>query len=137
MGDHPRDTWRPVRQQRGARRRDGHCAAAGLRAVGREGYAGSLYDPELAALFDEHAGAVLGDLDTAAGWDDVLAAEPGPARSVAGEELDDVLGAMADLVDLKSPYLAGHSRGVAQLAAEAARLSGLPDDEAVTLRCAA
>ena len=32
---------------------------------------------------------------------------------------------MADLVDLKSPCLAGHSRGVANLAGEAARVAGL------------
>jgi len=36
---------------------------------------------------------------------------------------------MADLVDLKSPYLAGHSRGVANLAAAAAQASGYPDDD--------
>jgi HD-GYP domain-containing protein (c-di-GMP phosphodiesterase class II) len=45
-----------------------------------------------------------------------------------------VLEAIADLVDLKTPYLAGHSRGVAQLAAEAGRVLGLPDDEITTLR---
>ena len=47
-------------------------------------------------------------------------------RRVAGAELDDVLEAMADLVDLKSPYLAGHSRGVANLAARRRGVSGLP-----------
>jgi HD-GYP domain-containing protein (c-di-GMP phosphodiesterase class II) len=54
-------------------------------------------------------------------------------RRVSGTELDDVLEAMADLVDLKSPYLAGHSRGVANLAAEGARMSGLPEAEQVKL----
>ncbi len=44
---------------------------------------------------------------------------------------------MADLVDMKSPNLAGHSRGVANLAGEAARLSGHPEDDVVTLRRAA
>ena len=45
-----------------------------------------------------------------------------PVRRVdGGTELDGVLAAMADLVDLKSPYLAGHSRGVANLAEAAAR----------------
>ena len=48
-----------------------------------------------------------------------------PARQVDGPELDAVLEAMADLVDLKSPHLAGHSPGVANLAAEAARLAGM------------
>ena len=32
---------------------------------------------------------------------------------------------MADLVDMKSPYLAGHSRGVADLATAAARAAGI------------
>ncbi len=44
---------------------------------------------------------------------------------------------MADLVDLKSPYLAGHSRGVANLVSEAARVSGHTEDEVSTLRRAA
>ena len=57
------------------------------------------------------------------------------ARRVAGAELDEVLEAMADLVDLKSPFLAGHSRGVANLAAEAAGLVGLPRRRSVR-RCA-
>jgi hypothetical protein len=35
-----------------------------------------------------------------------------------GADLDAALEAMADLVDMKSPQLAGHSRGVANLAAE-------------------
>ena len=47
------------------------------------------------------------------------------AGGSSGAELDRVLEAMADLVDLKSPYLAGHSRGVANLAAAAARGLGL------------
>ena len=41
---------------------------------------------------------------------------------------------MADLVDLKSPCLAGHSRGVANLASAAARVAGYPDDDVAVLR---
>jgi len=44
---------------------------------------------------------------------------------------------MADLVDLKSPYLAGHSRGVANLVAEAARVAGRNGEDVSTLRRAA
>jgi len=95
---------------------------------------GTQFDPHVVDLFCERAPELLDGLDQVAAWDAVVAAEPRLARRVAGPDLDDVLEAMADLVDLKSPYLAGHSRGVANLAAEAARLSGLPDDEAVTLR---
>jgi len=97
-------------------------------------HSGALYDPRLAALFEEYAGSLVGDLDTAATWEAIMAAEPSLARRVSGEELDRVLEAMADLVDLKSPYLSGHSRGVANLAAEAARLLGLADDDVTTLR---
>ncbi len=41
---------------------------------------------------------------------------------------------MADLADLKSPHFAGHSRGVANLAAEAARLWRLSDADVATIR---
>jgi DNA-binding CsgD family transcriptional regulator len=40
---------------------------------------------------------------------------------------------MADLADLKSPHFAGHSRGVANLAAAAARIWRLPDVDIATL----
>jgi HD-GYP domain-containing protein (c-di-GMP phosphodiesterase class II) len=96
--------------------------------------AGTLFDPTVADLFSEHAWELLDGLDEAASWDAVLDAEPSLARRVEGSDLDDVLRAMADLVDLKSPYLAGHSRGVANLAGEAARVSGLSGDEVVTVR---
>jgi HD-GYP domain-containing protein (c-di-GMP phosphodiesterase class II) len=95
---------------------------------------GTLFDPTVADLFSEHAWELLDGLDEAASWDAVLDAEPSLARRVEGSDLDDVLRAMADLVDLKSPYLAGHSRGVANLAGEAARVSGLSSDEVVTVR---
>jgi HD-GYP domain-containing protein (c-di-GMP phosphodiesterase class II) len=97
-------------------------------------HSGSYFDPALADLFAGHSAEVLDDLANAAGWETVLAAEPRLATSVSGAELDDVLEAMADLVDLKSPYHAGHSRGVANLAAEAARIAGLPEAERQTLR---
>jgi HD-GYP domain-containing protein (c-di-GMP phosphodiesterase class II) len=73
-------------------------------------------------------------LDEAASWDTVLDAGPSLARRVEGPDPDDVLQAIADLVDLKSPYLAGHSRAVANLAGEAARVSGLSGDEVVAGR---
>ncbi len=97
-------------------------------------HAGSTLDPGLAETFAQHAPELLADLSEAGSWNAVLAAEPGLDRRVSGAELDDVLEAMADLVDLKSPYLAGHSRGVANLAAEAARLAGLSDHDRVAVR---
>ena len=44
-------------------------------------------------------------------WEVIMAAEPRLSRRVDGPELDAVLVAMADLVDLKSPYLAGSLAG--------------------------
>jgi HD-GYP domain-containing protein (c-di-GMP phosphodiesterase class II) len=88
-------------------------------------------------VFCEHASEVLQDLEEASDWDAILDAEPRLSRRVAGPELDNVLVAMADLVDLKSPYLAGHSRGVANLVGEAARNRGHSDDDVITLRRAA
>jgi len=81
-----------------------------------------------------HAAEVLDGLDEAANWSSILALEPRLSRTVSGPELDQVLEAIADLADLKSPYVAGHSRGVANLAAEAARFSGLPISEVTTIR---
>ena len=95
---------------------------------------GSQFDPMVADVFDTHAEQVLDGLDDAATWESILALEPRLSRRVAGADLDRVLPAIADLVDLKTPYLAGHSRGVAQLAAEAARVLGLPAAEVTALR---
>ena len=63
----------------------------------------------------------------------VLHAEPGPARTIAADDLDTALAALADFADLKSPYFRGHSPGVAALAADAGRAAGLADEDAVAL----
>ena len=44
---------------------------------------------------------------------------------LSGAELDDALTVAADFIDLKSPYMGGHSRRCAELAADAARVLGL------------
>ena len=62
-------------------------------------------------------------------WDAVLALEPEPHRMLAGAELDDALTVVADFIDLKSPYMGGHSRRCAELAADAARVLGLADED--------
>src|SRR3954451_8244025 len=85
-------------------------------------------------LFCGHEAAVLDGLDEAAGWTAIVDAEPCLARRVSGEDLDHVLGAMADLADLKSPQFAGHSRGVAALAAAAAGVWRLSEADVLTVR---
>jgi DNA-binding CsgD family transcriptional regulator len=95
---------------------------------------GTQFDAALVDLFVAHAPDTVDGLDEASDWDAVLDAEPQLSRTVEGGELDGVLEAMADLVDVKSPYLAGHSRGVANLAAAAARASGMSTAEATMVR---
>ena len=53
-------------------------------------------------------------------WDEAMAAEPGPQPAVTEDRLDDCLSAVADFADLKSTWTVGHSRGVAELAEQAA-----------------
>ncbi len=98
---------------------------------------GTQFDPAIVDVFCEHASELLDGLDQASEWDAVLDAEPELSRRVGGSDLDEVLEAMADLVDLKSPFLAGHSRGVANLVGEAARVSGRSEEDVRTLRRAA
>lgn len=111
-------------------RRHGQAAAVAM----AKKQSGKSFDPAIVDLFCAHADEVLDALDEAGTWDGVLAAEPGIARRVDGSELDALLEALGDLVDLKSPFLAGHSRGVAALACAAAKQAGMSDVEATVLR---
>jgi HD-GYP domain-containing protein (c-di-GMP phosphodiesterase class II) len=71
-------------------------------------------------LFAAEAEAIFGKLDQVATWDAVMSKAPTASRELSQDELDQVLAASADFVDLKSPYTLGHSRGLAELAAAAA-----------------
>jgi HD-GYP domain-containing protein (c-di-GMP phosphodiesterase class II) len=64
----------------------------------------------------------------------VIAAEPALAVELSEEQLDGALAAIANFVDLKSPYTLGHSVAVAELAEEAGRRLGLPPEQALLLR---
>jgi len=63
-------------------------------------------------------------------WDTVLAMEPeqSPNRYIGEDQLTDVVLAFADYSDLKSPYIAGHSRRVASLAERMARRLAFRED---------
>jgi HD-GYP domain-containing protein (c-di-GMP phosphodiesterase class II) len=96
--------------------------------------AGGHLDPGLAEHVCANADALLGSLDEATGWDAAIAGEPVLAVRLAEADLDAALEAVADFADLKSPYTTGHSRGVAERAANAARHAGLGEPAAVDLR---
>ena len=87
--------------------------------------AGSQFDPALAAAFCANAEAVLDGLDAGHTWDAVIDAEPSLGFRLSDAEFDAALLAIADFVDLKSPYMLGHARAVAELAAEAGAKFGL------------
>ncbi len=73
------------------------------------------------------------DLDAVRSWDLVIESEPALRRWLVASQVDDALGAVADFVDLKSPYTLGHSRAVGELAANSARGLGLPESDVKTL----
>jgi HD-GYP domain-containing protein (c-di-GMP phosphodiesterase class II) len=95
------------------------------------------YDPEIADLFVAHGAAWFARLSRLDPWDAVLALEPEPRKVLQGAELDAALMVAADFIDLKSPYMAGHSRRCAQLSADAAGLLGLGEAATVALHRAA
>ena len=95
------------------------------------------YDPALADLFVTHGRAWFERLRETEPWDAVLALEPEPRRMLDDEALDHALAVAADFIDLKSPYMGGHSRRCAQLAGDAALVLGFPEEATTTLRRAA
>lgn len=98
---------------------------------------GSAYDPQVASAFLDCAGELLARAEACDPWEAWLQADPSGPTGLSGETLDSALGVIADFTDLKSPYTAGHSRGVAQLAAGAGERCGIVGEELVDLRRAA
>jgi HD-GYP domain-containing protein (c-di-GMP phosphodiesterase class II) len=99
--------------------------------------AGAGLDPRAAAAFLAIGDHVYKGLDEPSCWDAAMAAEPGPQPVISEERLDDCLSAVADFADLKSMWTLGHSRGVAELAEEAAVVAGLAADDVQLVRRAA
>jgi len=98
--------------------------------------AGHAFDPQLAACLAGDAARILA-LEQASAWEETLACEPHPRLWLEGDALDRGIAAMGNFADLISPYLAGHSAGVAELAAAAARRCRIGEAGVVALRRAA
>jgi len=79
------------------------------KAVARK-RAGKQFDPTLANLMCAEADMILSGLDAVATWDAVIEAEPALAVMLSAEQFDAALLAIANFVDLKSPYTLGHAR---------------------------
>ncbi len=102
-------------------------------AVARE-RAGAQFDPTVVECFCEGARELVWPLGETSSWGTVIDAQPGLRQDLSDGELDAALEAIADFADLKSPFTMGHSRGVADLAAEAGHGYGLAGDELRVLR---
>ena len=114
-----------------AHRIGGIAAAVSL----AEKRAGSQFDPELAATFCTHAEVILDGLDAGETWDAVIGAEPSLGVYLSPSEFDTALLAIADFVDLKSPYMLGHARGVVGARRRGrGEASGSPTTEVALLR---
>jgi HD-GYP domain-containing protein (c-di-GMP phosphodiesterase class II) len=98
---------------------------------------GAHFDPEIVDEFCRHAHDLLPTTDQETDWIALIDAEPSLRKRLTETEIDTALEAVADFTDLRSTYFAGHSRGVAELAAAAAQEIGLPESEVVLSRRAA
>ncbi|HEY7283174.1 MAG TPA: HD domain-containing phosphohydrolase, partial [Actinomycetota bacterium] len=82
--------------------------------------AGGYLDPGLAAAFCARAPDLIGEMESA----DVAiagpAAEPAPVAIVNDDDVDGILRTFGEVVDLKAPFLYGHSGEVTELARAAA-----------------
>jgi HD-GYP domain-containing protein (c-di-GMP phosphodiesterase class II) len=119
--------------------------AAVQRLIGGDDYAaqvvleraGHAFDPAVARVLASEARQIMTLDPDASAWDEALATEPGPDLRLSGDQIERALAAIGEFTDLLSPYLVGHSRGVADLASEAARRCRLPASEVTAVRRAA
>ncbi len=98
---------------------------------------GTQFDPDLVDCFCVRHEEILDGLGGISAWEEVIALDPRLGAALSDDELDRALVAFADFSDLKSPLRLGHSRGVAELAAQAGATLGLAASDLVMLRRAA
>jgi HD-GYP domain-containing protein (c-di-GMP phosphodiesterase class II) len=116
--------------------------AAFQRMLGGDGFAarvvgeraGRAFDPAVAGVLLDEAAEVLALDATVSAWEATLACEPRAHLKLEGEALGRALAAVGDFTDLASPYLVGHSAGVAELAAGAGELCRLAPADVTVLR---
>jgi HD-GYP domain-containing protein (c-di-GMP phosphodiesterase class II) len=86
---------------------------------------GTQFSPAVVAAFEQDPAAIVDGLLEIDVWTAALAQAPDRDDVLDEGEINELLGAMADFVDLKCPLTLGHSRGVANLVAAAARHLGM------------
>ncbi len=95
---------------------------------------GSQFDPDLAALLCAESDLIFADFESAQTWDAVIDAEPALGVRLSADGFDVALRAVANFVDLKSPYMLGHAAAVSQLAGDAGAQLGFGQDLVTTMR---
>lgn len=80
---------------------------------------GRFHDPAIADAFLQNPSEFLSELESPSLWESVLESEPKPFIRLTETQFEQALFILADFADMKSPYLLGHSRRVASLAARA------------------
>lgn len=95
--------------------------------------AGTQFDPALVDMLCNRAEKIFHGLDEIGSWDVVIDDEPALSIVLSPGECTVALAAIARFVDLKSPWLIGHSIAVAELVARAAVEAGLDPVDAEQL----
>ena len=99
--------------------------------------AGHAFDPAIANRLADDAAEFFAPTIDASMWEHILACEPTPWLMLEGDQIDRALAAIGDFADLASPFLVGHSSGVADLVTAAAKCSGFAADTQTAVRRAA
>ncbi len=112
-----------------------HLRTGGLpAAVGVVGSRrGTQFSPAVADVFERDAAGIVDGLLEMDVWTAALAQAPDREHILADDEIDELLRAIADFVDLKCPCSPGYSRAVGDLVAAAARHLRMPSAEITRL----
>ena len=94
---------------------------------------GKVYEPKLVAELEDRASGLLAGLDELNTFD-TLEALPGHDEWLTESEIEEALFAMADFIDIKSPFNMGHSRALAVLVELSGKAANLPADLVKTMR---
>jgi len=94
---------------------------------------GTQFSPAVAEVFERDAAAIVDGLLEMDVWTAALAQAPDRDRILDDDEIDELLRAIADFVDLKCPCSPGYSRGVGDLVAAAARHLRMPSADITRL----
>jgi HD-GYP domain-containing protein (c-di-GMP phosphodiesterase class II) len=94
---------------------------------------GTQFSPAVADVFERDAAAIVDGVLEMDVWTAALAQAPDRDRILDDDEIDELLRAIADFVDLKCPCSPGYSRGVGDLVAAAARHLRMPSADITRL----